>query len=224
VHQIKARLLLSLLIGSTMALAQPAIVSAASTPSTGCATPNASPRLRAPANGAVALQTATMNADCTVSRGSTAFLQPGTPEFAAFMAAHGKGRTSQQGRVIDPGCWTLVEYQDVAHADLTYTELGQDYSYNGTQVVGLGAYQTYAVPANDGWYRISTARYPWTGSIPWGVVDVAFWASFAWYGGSYYHWDKNHNEVTGYGACYGWYDTYGATVPYGRWNFSVWQT
>ena len=177
--------------------------------------------LHAPAGGGARSQEIVVNADCSVTKGPVKTLLPGSPEFAAFIAlrqGHANGR-------VDPTCWSELDYQDVAWANLTQSRLGMsyDYNYNAGQVTAVYPLAWSTMAAADGWYLAGQSTNPYTGPLPWGEISASGTASFAWLAGSFWHQGTNHDSANGFGQCWGYPDELGSTVPGGRWFFTVWQ-
>lgn len=182
--------------------------------------------LRVRGRGGAAIQEIVINSDCSVTKFPVKTLEPGTPEFDAFLAAkQSPGHRSGRFPLVDPTCWSELDYQDVAGLNLTTTRLGLNYSYNyaAGQVTAVYGQSWSTSAAIDGWYQIDQSLSPWTGPIPYGQVDEAGRASFAWVLGSFWHRHTNNNRADGFGTCSGWPYTEGSTVPGGRWAWAVWQ-
>jgi hypothetical protein len=143
-----------------------------------------------------------------------------TPEFNVFLAAK-----HVLGGPIDLTCGSILDFDDKAGYALTEAWLRQDYGHDpgAGQVAQLTNHDPQYSAAPDGWYGIDTTAYAWTGSLPYGQVTVAFQGHFAWTGGSFEHWQKNNNQMDGFGNCTGFPVYSGATVLFGYWTWSVYQ-
>lgn len=177
--------------------------------------------------GGAATQVYTVNADCSVTKGPVQFFASGTPAFLAYVQERrsragmtGVGPLTSQGA----SCNSELDYQDVAQLNLTWAQLWQGYSFDSSlgQVTSVGTYHYANGWASDGWYFIRQATYPYTGPIPWGTITSAYYAEFAWIGGSFWHSQQNNNQGDGFGQCTGWPTENGSIVPAGRWVWGTW--
>ncbi len=186
-------LLLVMAAGGTPAFAASAGGPGPGGPSKACNVHIKGDKLTAPRGGGAATQTYTVNKDCSITKGSVRTLRRGSAEFQAFLAGKQPHSASP---VVDPSCDSELDYQDVANANLTFTQLQQGYSYDpgAGQVVSLGSYWKNGGVAVDGWYFITDSQGPWGGPIPYGTVTVSYYAEFAWVGGSFWHSHKNNGS------------------------------
>jgi hypothetical protein len=183
--------------------------------------------LRVGPEGGAKMQTYVINEDCTVSKGEVVTLTAGTPEFAAFLASRQARSNGVAGLLPadSASCNSDLDYTDLPGYILTYTQLWQGWLWDpyAGQVIWMGSYDAYKGASIDGWYFISDATYPYLGPLPWGTVVSAYYAEFAWIGGSFWHSHRNNNRMDGFGYCDGWPETQGSVVPGGSWVWTIWK-
>lgn len=192
-------------------------------------------RLRIGPEGGAKIQEIIVNDDCSVTKGEVQVIEPGTAQFERFLASKGTTKANKKhhgGKPAagglppgDPECWSELDYQDVAWANLTQTRLGMPYLYDpgASQIMATYPLDWLTMAGTDGWYLIDQYTTPYSGPLPYGQINAYGQASFAWVAGSFWHQHQNNNYANGFGQCWGYSGQLGSMVPAGRWFWTVWQ-